>query len=220
MTSPWRLQRHWDVIITSLSLSLQNVSTWRSRELQSPVWLLLSYRKLSWARSRGSWSWTSCPRRCRRSRHTWPGRRYPDPRPGTAPASSCRCSLGSASWPATRKNINRTHFPVLTGTTNLWCPILNSTPRTKWSPFFKSIFMNEMFCSLICISQKLVRKDAIDNKSALNQVMAWRRTGDKPLSEPILTQFSDKRMRHQGEMNLVKSRDLVTVGERMTSQEL
>ena len=36
----------------------------------------------------------------------------------------------------------------------------------------------------------------IDNKSALVQVMAWRRTGDKPLPEPILTQFIDAYMRH------------------------
>ena len=28
--------------------------------------------------------------------------------------------------------------------------------------------------------------------------MAWRRTGDKPLSEPMLTQFTDAFMRHQG----------------------
>ena len=30
-----------------------------------------------------------------------------------------------------------------------------------------------------------------DNKSALVQVIAWRREGDKPLREPMLTQFID-----------------------------
>ena len=29
----------------------------------------------------------------------------------------------------------------------------------------------------------------MDNKSVLVQVMAWRQTGDKPLPEPMLTQF-------------------------------
>ena len=36
----------------------------------------------------------------------------------------------------------------------------------------------------------------IANKSALIQVMAWHRTGDKPLSEPMMTQFTDAWM-HQ-----------------------
>ena len=46
--------------------------------------------------------------------------------------------------------------------------------------------MNEKYCILICISRKFIPEDAIDNKSALFQVMAWRRTGDKPLSETML----------------------------------
>ena len=29
------------------------------------------------------------------------------------------------------------------------------------------------------------------NKLSLVHVMAWRRTGDKPLSEPLMTQFND-----------------------------
>ena len=49
---------------------------------------------------------------------------------------------------------------------------------------------------MINISLKLVSKGPIDNKSALVQVMAWRRIGDKPLSELMLTQFIDAYMRH------------------------
>ena len=52
------------------------------------------------------------------------------------------------------------------------------------------IFMNEKFCILIRISLKFVPKDQIDNRSALVQVMAWRRTGDKPFPELMLTQFT------------------------------
>ena len=40
--------------------------------------------------------------------------------------------------------------------------------------------------------------DLIDNKWALFQVMAWRRSGDKPLSEPMFTQFTDAYMGHLG----------------------
>ena len=54
---------------------------------------------------------------------------------------------------------------------------------------FKCIFVNEKICILIPNGPN-------DNKSALVQVMAWRQTGDKPLSEPILTQFNDAHMRH------------------------
>ena len=52
---------------------------------------------------------------------------------------------------------------------------------------FQSIFMNETFCISIWIPLKFVPKGPINNKSALVQVMAWRRTGDKPLPEPRLT---------------------------------
>ena len=51
--------------------------------------------------------------------------------------------------------------------------------------------MNEKFCILIQISLKFVPKDPIDNKSVLVQVMAWRRTGDEPVSEAMLTQFTN-----------------------------
>ena len=36
----------------------------------------------------------------------------------------------------------------------------------------------------------------IDNKPALVKVMAWRRLGDNPLSEPVLTLFTEAYMRH------------------------
>ena len=38
---------------------------------------------------------------------------------------------------------------------------------------------------------KFVPKGLIDNMSSLVQVMAWRLTGDKPLPEPMMTQFTD-----------------------------
>ena len=48
---------------------------------------------------------------------------------------------------------------------------------------------------LVQISLKFVPEGSIDNKSVLVQVMTWRRTGDKPLSEPIPIQFTDANMR-------------------------
>ena len=61
---------------------------------------------------------------------------------------------------------------------------------------FKGIFLNETDEIQIQISLKLVPKSPIDNKSALVRVMAWRRTGNKPLPEPMMTQLIDAYMQH------------------------
>ena len=50
----------------------------------------------------------------------------------------------------------------------------------------KYIFLNESDKIPIQITQKLIPRSPIDNKPALVQVMAWHRTGDKLLSEPML----------------------------------
>ena len=51
---------------------------------------------------------------------------------------------------------------------------------------FTCIFSNENCCILIKFSLKYVRKGPIDNNPALFQIMARRRPGDKPLSEPMM----------------------------------
>ena len=56
--------------------------------------------------------------------------------------------------------------------------------------------MNEKFCISIQVSQKFVPKGLIDSKSTLFQVMAWCLTGNKPLPEPMMTQFTDAYMLH------------------------
>ena len=61
---------------------------------------------------------------------------------------------------------------------------------------FKSIFLNENDRIPIHISLKFDPRGTVDNKWALVQVMAWRRTGDKPLPEPMLSLFTDANMRH------------------------
>ena len=61
---------------------------------------------------------------------------------------------------------------------------------------FEMHFLNENHRIPIRISLKFVPRSPVDNKPALVQVMGWRRTGDKPLPELILTQFPDAYMRH------------------------
>ena len=51
---------------------------------------------------------------------------------------------------------------------------------------FTCIFFNENCCILIKILLKCVCSAPIDNNPALVQIMAWRRSGDKPLSEPMM----------------------------------
>ena len=51
---------------------------------------------------------------------------------------------------------------------------------------FKCIFLNENVRISIKISLKFVPKDPIDNIQSLVQIMAWRRPGDNPLSEPMM----------------------------------
>ena len=57
---------------------------------------------------------------------------------------------------------------------------------------FKSIFLNEN----IWISLKLFPRGQITIILALVQIMAWRRPGDKSLSEPMMICFTDTIMRH------------------------
>ena len=51
---------------------------------------------------------------------------------------------------------------------------------------FKRIFLNENVGILIKISLKFIHKGPIYNIPAFVQIMAWRRPGDKPLSEPMV----------------------------------
>ena len=63
-------------------------------------------------------------------------------------------------------------------------------PRLNRCPFaddiFKRIFLNENVRISINISLKFVPKGLINNIPALVLIMAWRRPGDKPFSEPML----------------------------------
>ena len=51
---------------------------------------------------------------------------------------------------------------------------------------FKCIFLNENVWIVIKFSLKFVPKCSINNIPALVQIMAWRRPGDNPLSEPMM----------------------------------
>ena len=76
---------------------------------------------------------------------------------------------------------------------SLWClvPWINKL-RPRWNEqhftddIFKRIFFNENVWISIKISLKFVPKGPINSIPSLVQIMAWRCSGDKPLSEPMM----------------------------------
>ena len=59
-----------------------------------------------------------------------------------------------------------------------------------WENTFKCIPLNANYCIFAEISHKFPSKGQTNNNSTLVQVMAWCRTGNKPLPEPMLTNIS------------------------------
>ena len=72
----------------------------------------------------------------------------------------------------------------------LHCLINTLRPRQNGRLFadniFTCIFLNEKVWISINISLTFVPKGQINNIPALVQIMAWRRPGNKPLSEPMM----------------------------------
>ena len=70
------------------------------------------------------------------------------------------------------------------------CACLTHWGRDKWTPFrrrhFQCIFLNENVWIPIKISLRFVPKVPINTIPVLVQILAWRRSGDKPLSEPMM----------------------------------
>ena len=66
---------------------------------------------------------------------------------------------------------------------------------------FKRIFLNENYRLFVLISLRYVPNGLIINLPPLVQMMAWRRPGDKPLSEPMVAEFTDAYMRHSASIS-------------------
>ena len=67
--------------------------------------------------------------------------------------------------------------------------------------FSNAFFFYENVWISIKLSLKFVPKGPINNIPALVKIMAWRRQGDKPLSEPVVAYFADAYMRHWASMS-------------------
>ena len=86
-----------------------------------------------------------------------------------------------------------------------WQPINTLRPRQNGrrcaDDTSKHVFLNQNATISIKISLKFVPKGPINNIPALVQIMAWRRPGDKPLSEPMVTYLNDAYMCHLPSMS-------------------
>ena len=70
---------------------------------------------------------------------------------------------------------------------------------------FKCIFLKENIWISINILLKFIPKGPINDIPALVQVMAWSQSGDKPLSEPMMTYLTDPYMHHSASMSQILS---------------
>ena len=89
---------------------------------------------------------------------------------------------GSSTKPLSEPKL--TYHPCGSATFNTLRPRQNG--RHLLDDIFKWIFLNENVWISIKISLKFVPRGPISNIPALVQIMAWRRPGDKPLSEPMM----------------------------------
>ena len=90
-----------------------------------------------------------------------------------------------------RYEIRRDNMVVFSELWQKYTPPLNTLrPRQNGRHFpddiFKCIFLNGNAWISIKISLKFVPKGPINKIPSLVQIMAWRRPGDKPLSEPMM----------------------------------
>ena len=86
---------------------------------------------------------------------------------------------------------------ITTGTKpRAWKPMTLNTYRPRQygrhfpDAIFRWLFLNKNVWISINISLKFVPRGPINNIPTLVQVMAWRRPGDKPLSEPMMVRLS------------------------------
>ena len=130
----------------------------------------------------------------------------------TAPShylNQCWLIIGEVHWhPSQALSLDDVKIPIkkyrLKISVLKWhpgLPAINEFNSLFSDDTFRCMFVNENFCILIEISLKFVPKGPFDNNPTLVQIMAWRLIGDKPLSEPMLTRFTDGYMRHKGEIS-------------------
>ena len=77
--------------------------------------------------------------------------------------------------------------------------------ETKWPTFLQTTLSNVFFWTKIfdflLKFHEFVLKSSVNNSPVLVQIMAWCRTGDNPLCEPMIPSFTDACVCHWGSMS-------------------
>ena len=94
-------------------------------------------------------------------------------------------------YSASKVDAHGSHFLVVCFLALVGIGLPGQNGRHFADDIFRCIFVNEKFCVFVKISLKFVPKGLIDNNPALVLIMASCRKGYKPLSEPMLTWFTD-----------------------------
>ena len=102
----------------------------------------------------------------------------------------------------------------------IWSPLCSSLSVNTLRPkqicrhfaddIFKCISLNENAWISFKISLKYVPKVRVNNTPPLVQIMAWRRLGDKPLSEPMMVRLLYWRIYVSLGLNELNNNDMIT----------
>ena len=94
--------------------------------------------------------------------------------------------LGAIAWLQSSQSIISPSTQLI----HIYSHVNTLRPRQNGRHFaddiLKCIFLNENVWIPIKIAMEFVPKGSINNIPVLVQIMAWRRPGDKPLSEPMM----------------------------------
>ena len=108
-----------------------------------------------------------------------------------SPSSCMKQCWSCVLWQSHESNFTWSSQEInlkIAATSRQW--VNTSRPRQNGRRFaddaFKRIFLDENVRISIKISLKFVPKFPINNNPVLVQIMAWRRSGDKPLPEPMM----------------------------------
>ena len=96
---------------------------------------------------------------------------------------------GAVWWHVDYLEVSEHNISILRGITAISTLRPRRNGQHSTDDIFKRIFFNENILISLNISLKFVPKGPINNIPALVPIMAWRRPGDKPLSEPVMVRL-------------------------------
>ena len=145
-------------------------------------WTIIEIHGLCFASVYNHWNrtWNILPGNVSNSTNYTPRSSRNKRRPVTVQFVLDRLSTNKKSWA-------KLCWSILSSCLNTMRPIQNG--RHFPDDIFKWICLNENIWISINTSLKFVPMGPINNICTLVQVMAWRRPGDKPLSEPMMVRL-------------------------------